>query len=117
MDLQSPGRANIHTLFAANTKFFVIPKFDFGGDAFGIVTPAAGKRATLEEYGCTDTWTVVHGKALNIKNSSPHNRLLSKSRARDDLFLKIFGQFSKIGCVPGNPHCQTSIDLRILLCI
>jgi hypothetical protein len=39
-------------------------------DAFWVVAPDAGKRASFEKDGSPDAWTIVDGKFFDIKDDS-----------------------------------------------
>jgi hypothetical protein len=61
-----------HTAATANA--FMMQPLDFTTEfnAFGIMAPLTGQRATFEKYCCPQAGAIFGGHSLNVKNSGEH---------------------------------------------
>ena len=65
-------RAGVHTASAPHARLRAVPERGLWVDALRVLTPRAAQRAALEKQRAAKSRTVVHGKALAVKNDPVH---------------------------------------------
>ena len=65
-------RAGVHTASAPHARLRAVPECGLGVDTLRVLTPRAAQRAALEKQRAAKPRTVVHGKALAVKNDPVH---------------------------------------------
>jgi len=66
--------ADLNALSARDALVCDVSDVGLAANGFGIVTPQASKRASLEEHRRANSWSVVYGEALHVEYAARHVR-------------------------------------------